>query len=59
MKDTFYPEEYCPYYHKVVFLNENGQKLVKGFDSPYLAYKFAKRGEKSRRTTLISYPSLR
>lgn len=41
----------------VVFLdNKTGRKLVRRFESPYLAKQFMNSVSRSKRTTLVSYP---
>lgn len=43
--------------YKVVFLvNATGQKLVRSFDSEYMAWKFVNKLKHSRRCRLVSYP---
>lgn len=51
---TYETEENLGYY-KVTFLNENGVRLVRGFDSVYLARQFVNKIRKSSRCTLVSY----
>lgn len=44
----------------VVFLeNKSGKRLVRQFDSPYIAEKFVNKVRRSRKLTLISYPIFR
>lgn len=43
----------------VVFLNEAGIKLVRQFTSPFLANKFIRKVRKSKKCTLVSYPTER
>ena len=40
--------------HKVVFLNEKGERLVRAFPSPYLAEDFARKINHSKRCQLVS-----
>lgn len=50
-------DEIPPYYHNVTFIvNETGDKLIRSFDSPYLANKFANKLKYSKRCTLVSRP---
>lgn len=57
--EIFYDKDYDiieqPY--KVVFFNETGTKLVKGFTSPYSVKKFVYKLKYSRGCDLVSYPS--
>lgn len=46
-------------FFKVVFINNaTGDKLVRGFDSPWLCNRFVNKCKRSKRVTLISYPLL-
>lgn len=56
---VFYATDYdiCPGFYRVVFFSEKGEKLCKGFDSPYLCRKFVNKLRHSRRCTLVSYPA--
>lgn len=52
-----YAEEIPPYYHNVTFIvKETGIKLIKSFDSPYLANKFANKLKHSKNCVLVSRP---
>ena len=43
----------------VVFISkDSGRKLVRNFDSPYLAKKFVDKLRYSKRCILVSYPEL-
>lgn len=42
----------------VVFINENGEKVTKRFDSPVPCRKFVNKLKHSKRCTLISYPNI-
>lgn len=47
-------------YYKVTYIvNESGVKVVKGFDSPYLAKKLVNKLKRSKKCTLVSYPYFR
>lgn len=52
---TTYEDEENPGYYRVVFLNEKGIRLVRGFDSVYLARQFVNKIRHSKRCTLVSY----
>lgn len=44
----------------VVFIaRDSGRKLVKSFESPYLARKFVEKVRRSKKCTLVSYPIFR
>lgn len=45
------------YYQVVFIVRETGQRLTRGFDSPYLARKFVNKLKHSRRCILVSYPN--
>lgn len=54
---TCYANEAPPYYYNVTFIvNETGEKLIKSFDSEFLARKFVNKLRYSKRCTLVSYP---
>lgn len=55
MTTTTYETEENLGYYKVTFLNERGVRLVRGFDSVYLARQFVNKIRKSSRCTLVSY----
>ncbi len=44
------------YYNVVFLVNATGQKLVRSFDSEYMAWKFVNKLKHSRRCRLVSYP---
>lgn len=49
-----------PYYYNVRFLiRATGEKLVKSFESEYMAYKFTNKLKHNNRCTLISYPNFK
>ena len=44
-------------FFKVVFINNTtGEKLIRGFDSPYFCMRFVNKCRKSKKVTLVSYP---
>lgn len=46
------------FYHKVVFVvNSTCKKLIRSFDSEYLAKQFVDKVKRSKNLTLISYPN--
>ena len=55
----FYDKDYDQVEHpyKVVFFNESGEKLVKGFSSPFNVKKFVNKLRHSRKCELVSFPS--
>jgi len=55
MRMTTYENETNLGFYKVTFINEQGIRLVRGFDSPYEARKFVQKIRKSSRCTLVSY----
>lgn len=43
----------------VVFIAKNsGRKLVRSFDSPFLAKEFIRKLRRSKKCTLVSYPNV-
>lgn len=61
MAETTYASNACVEGHyKVTFIvNETGAKLVRGFESPYLARNFVNKLKRSKKCTLVSYPCFR
>ena len=60
MKQAFYEKDQdkCDGFYQVKFLiRETGKVLVRGFDSPYFARVFVNKLNRSKKCTLISYPS--
>lgn len=56
MTEVWYAEEDKGVgFFKVVFI-ANGRKLVRSFDSEYLARKFVEKVKRSRTCKLVSYP---
>ena len=58
--ETKYIEE-VPYIREndVVFISrDSGRKLVRNFDSPYLAGQFVNKLKRSKRCILVSYPNV-
>ena len=53
---TVYEGEETPFAYNICFLNEAGQKLVRSFESPYMARKFINTLKRSKRCVLVSYP---
>ena len=50
-------EENTTGFFKVVFINNaTGDKLVRGFDSPWFAMRFVNKCKRSKKVTLVSYP---
>lgn len=46
-------------FFKVVFINNaTGDKLVRGFDSPWHCNRFVNKCKRSKKVTLVSYPLL-
>ncbi len=45
------------YYQVIFIIRETGQRLMRGFDSPYLARKFVNKLKHSKRCILVSYPN--
>lgn len=58
MAGTYYAgtDESAGYFQVVFIVKETGQRLVRGFDSPYLARKFVNKLKHSKRCSLVSYP---
>lgn len=57
---TCYANQTPPYYHNVTFIvRETGEKLIKSFESEYMAYKFVNKLKHSKRCVLVSYPSFK
>ena len=52
--DTYYAEKPGDRAFTVTFLNAAGQRLSRGFDSPYLADRFTRRVMHSKTCTLVS-----
>lgn len=61
MNDTKYIEEIkTPGNLDVVFISrDSGKRLVRSFQSPYLAKQFANKVRHSKKLTLVSYPNER
>ena len=54
---TCYTHEIPPYYYNVTYIvRKTGVKLVKSFDSEYLAYKFVNKLRHSKTCILVAYP---
>lgn len=51
---TKYEDENTTGNIRVVFLNSDGIRLVRGFESDYLAQKFIRKINRSKKTTLVS-----
>lgn len=55
--NTYYIGEYHGHGYSVEYLvHKSNTRLVRVFDSPYLARKFVNRLRHSKKCTLISYP---
>lgn len=56
-KAKYYHHAYGPGKNRVTFLvNSTGKRLVRDFESPYLARLFVNKLRHSRKCTLIGYP---
>ena len=57
--ETKYIEETAPGNLDVVFISmESGKRLVRKFNSPYLAKQFANKVRHSKKLRLVSYPNV-
>ena len=54
---VYFDENVSPGFLEVVFIvRESGTKLVRNFDSEYLARKFVEKVKRSKKLILVSYP---
>ena len=54
---TCYATEAPPFHYNVTFIvRATGAKIIKSFESEYLAYKFVNKLRHSNRCILVSYP---
>lgn len=53
--ETKYENEKTTGSHLVVFINKDGTRLVRAFDSPYFAEDFIRKLKRSKKCTFISY----
>lgn len=57
--ETKYVEETTPGNLDVVFISrDSGKRLVRKFNSPYLANQFANKVRHSKKLRLVSYPNV-
>ena len=55
---TYADNENSGFYKVVYLVNKTGEKLTRGFFSPYAAKKFINKLRYSKNCTLISYPNI-